>query len=144
MSQSHLYLLSTYLILFFLFFYSKEGKVAYSKYLPNPVELVKSPAIQNGTSPRKKVTFHFSTLVQSAVESSSNCSELGIGIEAALSGVVSNKTSLNKTTNNRLVGSSITHIPASSDTLANVTASNRTAFKSNELLQDQGNSFKGC
>ena len=107
--------------------------------------MVKSPAIENGTSPRKKVTFQFSTLVQSAVESSSNCSELGIGIDAALSGVVSNKTSLNKTTNNRLVGSAITHIPASSaDTLANVTASNRAAFKSNELLQDQGNSFKGC
>ena len=106
--------------------------------------MVKSPAIENGTSPRKKVTFQFSTLVQSAVESSSNCSELGIGIEAALSGVVSNKTSLNKTTNNRLVGSAITNIPASSGTLANVTASNRTAFKSNELLQDQGNSFKGC
>ena len=144
MSQSHLYLLSTYLILFFSFFYSKEGKVAYSKYLPNPVELVKSPAIENGTSPRKKVTFQFSTLVLSAVESSSNCSELGIGIEAALSGVVSNKTSLNKTTNNRLVGSAITDIPASSDTLANVTASNRAAFKSNELLQDQGNSLMGC
>jgi hypothetical protein len=59
--------------------------------------LVKYPAIENGTSPRKKVTFHFSTLVQSAtqsVESSSKCSELGIGIEAALSGVVSNKTHL--------------------------------------------------
>ena len=140
-SESHLYLL-TYAILFSLF-YSKEGKVAYSKYLPNPVELVKSPAIQNGTSPRKKVTFHFSTLVQSAVESSSNCSELGIGIEAALSGVVSNKTSLNKTANNRLVGSAVTHIPASSGTLANVTASNRAASKSNELLQDQGNLLRG-
>ena len=80
----HIY---TYLLIlnyFYLFIYSKEGKVAYSTYLPNPVELVKSPAIENGTSPRKKVTFQFSTLVQSAVESSSNCSELGIGIEAAL------------------------------------------------------------
>ena len=105
--------------------------------------MVKSPAIENGTSPRKKVTFQFSTLVLSAVESSSNCSELGIGIEAALSGVVSNKTSLNKTTNNRLVGSAITHIPASSGTLANVTASNRAASKSNELLQDQGNLLRG-
>ena len=83
------------------------------------------------------------SIVQSAVESSSNCSELGIGIEAALSGVVSNKTSLNKTNNNRLVGSAVTHIPASSDTLANFTASNRAAFKSNELLQDQGNLLRG-
>ena len=122
----------TYLLNLFSLFYSKEGKVAYSKYLPNPVELVKSPAIENGTSPRKKVTFQFSTLVQSAVESSSNCSELGIGIEAALSGVVSNKTA-----NNRLVGSAVTHIPASSGTVANVTASNRAASKSNELFQDE-------
>ena len=132
-----------YLLNPFSLCYSKEGKVAYSKYLPNPVELVKSPAIQNGTSPRKKVTFHFSTLVQSAVESSSNYSELGIGIEAALSGVVSNKASLNKTANNRLVGGAVTHISALSGTLANVTAQNKAASKSNELLQDQGNFLRG-
>ena len=92
------------------FLYRKEGKVAYSKYLPSPVELFQGPAIKTGTSPRKKVsnTLRLSTLIQSTIEEESSTSYIAstrTSIRTNSSenrGLAPNRTASNSTSSNSI------------------------------------------